>query len=985
MRLRHVTVIGLFVFGFVCSALAETAPSGKAKKGRESTPAVVNPAIRSKLRTTLSLDGQWDFAVDPKLSGESEEWYLPEKSLPPSRKITVPACWEAQGVGEPGLSNINNKWEGTELGGNADKNGRLVMEPVNVRMRSTYTGAAWYKKKIDVPRDWAGKQIWLKLGGINCQGWIWVNGKYIAHNWAYCATWKYNVTDLVSPGQEATIAVLVRNDVPSRRGESNILRVFGGLWRSVELDATPAISIDNAFVEPLFDQKIARVHVTLRNTTGAASGEPYTVQVNAATVAGNRAAGEAAKTVSVAAGSTTELALDVNIEPFQSWSPESSFLYKAQIVLKQGEKPIDGWVERFGMKKYEVRGGDMYLNNVRYFLRGTGENSVHPITVCPPASRDEHAKHLKIVKQYGFNYIRHHSHCEIPEYYEAADEVGIMLQAELPYTGATPRMPFCHMSGAPIMPKEDLVELVTHLRRHTSLSTYCGGNENTCPAPLDTELYQMAKKLDSSRPWICKDGGNNNSPQNSDANHWFEVPSIYAHQLLKENVWPHVLHEYMSLGLNEDPRLEAKYTGAYAPTKPLKEVQSFVTEQVGLPWKWADACFDAGHSLQGIWHKIGIETARIDPYLDGLSCWQMTDISPSSQNGVVDIFWGRKKSTPEYFRQFNSPTVILAQTTDPKSLEALCQDPAKLINIGGDTLEVDWVVSHFQPKPMENGTLVWRLVIDGKPAVGGKVERVNMAAGTVKVVGRSRITMPTLTKAVKAKLIVELEAAQTSNAYDLWIFPKFHPQPNSGKEMAASAGVFDVLAPRYPGLVKLGSPEAKEAKVVVAGTLKEPGVAEALEQGKSVICLSLPGYNLLSPGVYLGWWQVTNQTGTAIAAHPAFGDFPHDGYLDQGWFRLVDKAEKLDPGHKFRTVEPLMVGIGRETAYLPGLLGYPLGFNLYAFQAQVGKGKLLATGLNLVTSNPESVYLLDQFIRYARSPRFQPKGTFDIEAGVRNR
>lgn len=945
------------------------------KEDREASPAVVNPALRSPLRATLNLDGPWDFATDPKLVGEREGWYLPAKPLSSARKIHVPGCWEAQGVGEPGLSNAGNKWEGKDSGGNVAKNGRLVYEPVNVRLHSAYTGAAWYKRTVAIPQDWTNKEVWLKLGGVNCQGWIWLNGKYIAHNWAYCGTWKYNVTDLVRPGQDATIAMLVRNDVPSRRGESNCLRVYGGVLRSVELDATPAVSIDNAFVESLFDQKTARVHVTLRNTKGVATESPHTLQVSVTTMAESRAAGKATKTVSIGAG-TRELTLDVNLDPFMPWSPESPALYKAELVLRRAEQPIDGWVERFGMKKYEVRGGDLYLNNVRYYLRGCGDG-VYPLTICSPASREEHVKHLRIAKQYGFNYLRNHSHCEIPEYFEAADEVGIMVQPELPYSGATPSMPFCHMSSAPITPKEDLKELVAHMRRHVSLATYCGGNERICPAPLDRELYQMAKKLDPSRPWVCKDGGTNNSPKNSDVNNAWGLGADF-HPAMKENVWPHTLHEYMSLGLNEDPRTELKYKSGYAPCKPLKEVQAFVTQQVGLPWKWAEACFDAGYRIQGIWHKIGIETARIDPYLDGFSCWMMIDVSPSSQNGVLDVFWDPKRSMPEDFRQFNSPTVILARATDPKSPEAICLHPGRLIYSAGDTAEVDWFVSHFQPKPIARGSLVWRLMVDGISMAEGKIENVSVAAGCGLVVGRSRIAMPDVTKAVKAKLTVTLDAAQSSNSWDLWVFPKFRPQPDAGKDMAASPRAFALLASRYPGLAKLGTPEAATAKLVVARDFKEPGTLDALKQGKRVICLSLPGYKLLRPGVRLGWWEISNQTGTAIAAHPAFGDFPNAGYLDQGWFRMVDTAEKLDPGHNFRDVEPLMVGIGRATGYSPGLLGYPLGFNLYAFQARAGEGRLLATGLNLASDNPEAVYLLDQFIRYARSEKFAPQGTFDI-------
>jgi hypothetical protein len=957
-------------FAYVCMLLSmvgtlSAAPT--AKQGREPSAAVVNPAIRSPLRTTLSLDGVWDFCTDPKLQGESSGWQMPGKPLPAARPIQVPGCWEAQGIGEPGLSSANNKH---------------VYEPTNVKLRAAYTGAAWYKKEVAIPSEWAGKQIWLKPGGVNSQGWIWVGGTFVAHDYAYCGTWKYNVTDLVTPGKNATIAILARNDVPGRRGESNCLRLFGGVFRGVELEAAPSVAIDNAYAEPLFDEKKVRLHVTIRNITSAASDKTYTLSANVVATSDNRAAGKATLPLSVGASPTAELTLDVNLDPFLAWSPERPALYKAEIVLQENGRPVDGWVERFGMKKYEVRGGDFYLNNVRYFLRGCGDDHVYPITVCSPASREEHAKHMRIARQYGFNYIRLHTHCEIPEYFEAADEVGMMIQPELPYYGRfNAQRPYSHMSGAPLMAKDDLAELVSHMRRYTSLATYCGGNEGTCPTPLDKELFKLSKSLDPSRPWLCMDGaspnevGNPNTRENSEINANWGLGSDY-HPPIKDNVWPHVLHEYMSLGLNEDPRLEAKYTGAYAPNHSLKDVQAFVTNQVGLDWRWAEACFDAGHRLQGVWHKIGIESARNDPFLDGLICWLMIDISPSSQNGVLNMFWEPKKSLPDDFRQFNAPTVILARNA--ATSEALSANPASVIHTEGEVFDVDWFVSHFQPKALKDAKLVWRLVANEQALAGGAIERIDLPAGATKVVGRSRITMPAATKAIHAKLIASIETGEAMNSWDFRIFPKFRATPDAGKHLAASPQLFDLLDERYPGLTKLGDAKANAANVVIARNLTEAGVVDALNHGKSVVCLSLPGYNILKPGVRLGWWQVTNQTGTAIAQHPAFGDFPHDGFLESGWFRMVDTAEKLDAGHNFRNVEPLMVGIGRETGYNFGTLGYPLGFNLYAFQARAGQGKLLATGLNLTSENPEAVYLLDQFIRYAQSEKFAPQGTFDI-------
>ena len=99
---------------------------------------------------------------------------------------------------------------------------------------------------------------------------------------------------------------------------------------------------------------------------------------------------------------------------------------------------------------------------------------------------------------------------------------------------------------------------------------------------------------------------------------------------------------------------------------------------------------------------------------------------------------------------------------------------------------------------------------------------------------------------------------------------------------------------------------------------------------------------------------------------PAFGDFPHDGYLNELWFRIVDTTVRAGlPGIK--SVEPLMVGDGR------------IGYLIHVFQAKAGKGKLLASGLDLLSDKPEAAYLLDQFIQYVQSDRFQPSGTLDLE------
>jgi hypothetical protein len=89
----------------VCvAALAGLAAAPAAAPEREATLAVVNPVLRSPLRQTLSLEGEWDFAADPAQVGEAQRWFGADAPLPNQTTLRVPGCWEAQGVGGPGQS-----------------------------------------------------------------------------------------------------------------------------------------------------------------------------------------------------------------------------------------------------------------------------------------------------------------------------------------------------------------------------------------------------------------------------------------------------------------------------------------------------------------------------------------------------------------------------------------------------------------------------------------------------------------------------------------------------------------------------------------------------------------------------------------------------------------------------------------------------------------------------------------------------------------
>ena len=175
---------------------------------RPAIPAVVNPPVRDARQQFLSLDGEWNFNTDPRNSGESGKWFQPQTAWPKSRLLRVPGCWEAQGVGTPGEHNLLSPLN-------------LKMNYVEAGMKTEYEGIGWYRKEISIPSAWAGQQVWLKFGGVNSVGRAYVNGTPVADLGGagqYCGTYKFNVTDLVKPGQKTVIVVMVRNDAPSSKG-----------------------------------------------------------------------------------------------------------------------------------------------------------------------------------------------------------------------------------------------------------------------------------------------------------------------------------------------------------------------------------------------------------------------------------------------------------------------------------------------------------------------------------------------------------------------------------------------------------------------------------------------------------------------------------------------------------------------------------------------------------------------------------------------
>ena len=882
--------------------------------GIEAHPCVVNPVGGSEPGRCLSLRGEWAFLRQPMgapwRNGIWRHFYA--EDWEPSHTLQVPGCWEAQGVGEPGMSESwDCKWDDN---------------PKPIRYR--YSGDGWYRKTVRIPEAWKGLRIWLKIGGVRSQGWFWVNGKQIAWVDTYCGSYKYEITPFVEAGKEATVVAQVNNVLPARKGLFSAMNRWGGLYRDVEIEATPQAFIDDAWVRGDFDRAIAEPHVTLvipESERGVKRRLRVTV-------------GDAHVEKDAVAG---ENVLHLPLKDFKPWSPETPNLYWATIELLEGDRVTQTRRERFGIRKLEVRGSVFYLNNKPFYVRGFGDDFVYPLTGLSPADRAVHLAHLRTARAAGFNFVRLHTHCELPEYFEAADEVGILIQPELPYYSDVPTESFT------FDPIRDVTELYRHYRRYPSFGVYSMGNEGTFGAVLDARLHTLVKTMDPDRLKINQDCHIEaiNPPESSD----------YLGGPIK--VWPRgsfnpdrpfVTHEYLNLCVKLDSRLEPRYSGAWLPPVTRKQRLEWL-RTFGLDQTWGDRLQDAQHGLQRHYQKEGIEAARADPYCDGHIFWTIVDVVVAQGNtysaqGLFNPFWEGKSNgaSAEVFRMFNGPSCVLLDT-----------DPPSRIVTAGETFKADFRLAHFEGEPLVHPEVRWGFSVAGK-TVGEARERYagELICGPARTVLSKSVTVPAVDRPEAARFFVSI--GSVSNEWPVWIFPK--RDKKDGRALAVATRFRPALEGRYEGL--LTEESAANAAVVIAeyGSRLEE---KALERGQRVITLS--GENG-QPNITLGWWSMGKQVGTALADHPALKALPHEGYLSPLLFRMILQTGKALPYAGMDPADMLIVGEGGDRCFL------------YLAQANMGKGKaMMGFGLNLLADTPEAAALLDGLIDYVRSDAFSPK------------
>ncbi|MDO4865217.1 MAG: glycoside hydrolase family 2 TIM barrel-domain containing protein [Clostridia bacterium] len=383
-------------------------------------------------------------------------------------------------------------------------------------------GVAHYWREIDIPAEWAGDRVALRLDGAMMNATVEVNGaKALLHHYGY-TPFEADITRLVYPGEKNTVVITVNPSMqPNSRWYSG-----AGLFRGVDLVHTP------------------RLHVAFGGLSGwtrkieyAADGSPETayLQVSAEVCnecAENRLAAVEFALIDDVSGETVRAGKAlVQVPPLSSataytaltvdaprlWSAEAPNLYRLVARVKEAgtyktriipsEAPsVDEEGVLFGIRTIEadVKHG-LRINGRVVKLKGGCLHHDNGV-IGAVSLYDAEARKVRLLKSVGFNAIRTTHNPPSAALIEACDRLGMYVFDEAFDAWGMGKQPGDYNQFFDGDWAGDLAAFVRRDRCHPSVILWSTGNEITERAGLNdgyvwaTRLAEAVRALDPSRP-----------------------------------------------------------------------------------------------------------------------------------------------------------------------------------------------------------------------------------------------------------------------------------------------------------------------------------------------------------------------------------------------------------------------------------------------------------------------------------------------------
>lgn len=891
---------------------------------------------------TINLAGKWEFKLDSQNIGLDQQWF--DQVL--ENSIALPGTTDESGYGET----------------------TQAADSLRLSRKKRYTGAAWYRKQIVIPPSWAGKRLTLYLERCMWETRVWVDGQPAGSRNSLSAAHVYDLTQWLTPGTHA-VSIRVDNTAQVDLGawshgwSEEVQTIWNGIVGKVELRVTDSVFIKNVKIYPDAPSRKAVVEARIENHTGEAVTGTLSFQ---AELPGSGSVGSAVLEVEsgdAAWNISAELELGDKVRLWDEFEPN---LYELTTSLNVSTS--DGTFrskrqDRFGIRDFKAEGSRFRLNDYYIFLRGTHDAGNFPLTGYPAMDKAHWLHIYETAKSYGLNHFRFHSWCPPEAAFEAADEAGIILQAELPLfsIGA---IPIGADAARDSFLREELEQILETYGNHPSFCMMCMGNELKGDYEILDSFVRDGRQLDARH--LYSTAANNAAEPSAGIQPRSSEDFYVAHEARVDGVRhlrrcelifhdqfpetmgdfgytldgidiPTVSHEVGQWAVYPNFREIEKYTGVLEP-RNLQQFRSSL-EANGMTHQ-ADDFLLASGTLSLALYREEIERSLRTPHYGGFQLLDIHDYpgQGTALVGILDAFWDSKGLvTPDRFRRFCDAVVPLLRMP-------------KRVFRNNESFTAIAELSNYSRTDLRDLTVRWVLKnSSGIVKASGSFENVGFEQGTVSHAGTIEVSLTGIEKAERLTIELSIDQIHIANDWDIWVYPE-------------EEGI------------------AGSAEMIITKDWNEE-VERNLTAGRSVLFIATQTENGETSAFTTPFWNTQlfpNQPKTmgllCDPQHEALSDFPTASHTDWQWWDALVGAKAVDLTKAPSELTPIVQAIDHPVR------NRKLGM---LFECAVGEGRLLVSGFDLMSNmenRPAARQLLSSLLAYMGGEGFRPECRWQLDA-----
>ncbi len=528
------------------------------------------------MRNIINLNQKWKFS--------KENGPLPEKMPESWQSIDLPHTW--------------NSVDGHDGNGNYDR------------------GCYWYAKTFETPRQpLKGGRVFLEVLAAGQQATVYVNGKGEFYHEGGYSLFRVDITDACREEGENLLAIACSNEKKSSvYPQSADFTFYGGLYRGVNLISVPDAHFDlehwgsiGLMVTP---SPCGCGGATFKLESWVVNAdENFTVLYSVRDADGKEVAS------AVRPADSTEV--EVYVPDAVLWDCEHPYLYTVTATLQRRNEAYDEVSARAGVRSFSCDPDKGFiLNGIPTPLRGVSRHQ-DMLYKGNALTREDHYSDARMIKELGANTIRlaHYQHSK--DFYDACDELGFVVWAEIPFISVMEKDPAAHQNCI-----TQLKELVLQNYNHPSICFWGISNEILIGGisgqlvENHKELNELCKRMDKTR--LTTIAHVSMTPTSSPVHGITDVESYnhyfgwYGGKMEDNGPWfdkYHAEHPDIAIGLSE-----------YG-------CEGIVTYHGASP-----ACKDYSEEYQALYHEHMAKVLEERPWIWSSHVWNMFDFGCAARN-----------------------------------------------------------------------------------------------------------------------------------------------------------------------------------------------------------------------------------------------------------------------------------------------------------------------------------------------------------------